>query len=56
MELISKRVKDILEYALIFIILFIGIRKGGYYKNDALIGIYLIQLVSIIYFIFVKRT
>ncbi len=52
MNINHKKIKNILEYILIFIMFFIGIRKGGYYKEDSLIGIYIIQLISILYYIF----
>lgn len=51
MDIVSKRIKSSIEYILIFVISFIGIRKGGYYKEDSLIGIYIIFLISIIYFL-----
>ena len=51
MDLLNKRVKNMLEYFFIFIIFFIGIRKGGYYKEDSLVGVYLIFLLFIIYFV-----
>ena len=51
MNNVYKKIKSILEYAIIFIIFFIGLRKGGYYKEDSLIGVYAIFLFSIIYFI-----
>ena len=51
MDNVYKKIKSIVEYAIIFIIFFIGLRKGGYYKEDSLIGVYAIFLFSIIYFI-----
>ena len=52
MDIITKKIKNILEYVLIVVIFFIGIRKGGYYKEDSLVGIYLIELITILYYIF----
>lgn len=52
MNINYKKIKNILEYILIFIMFFIGIRKGGYYKEDSLIGVYIIQLLSVLYYIF----
>lgn len=55
MDIFNKKIKNILEYVLIAIIFFIGIRKGGYYKEDSLIGVYIIELISILYFIFSNK-
>lgn len=52
MDISYKKIKNILEYILIFIMFFIGIRKGGYYKEDSLIGVYIIQLIALVYYIF----
>ena len=48
MDNVYKKIKSIVEYAIIFVIFFIGLRKGGYYKEDSLIGVYAIFLFSII--------
>ena len=44
-------IKDIFEYILLFLLFFIGLIKGGYYKHDELFLVYLIQLVSGIYLV-----
>lgn len=51
MVLDKKKINNILEYALVFILFLIGIKKGGYYKQDALIGICVIQIISAIFFL-----
>lgn len=47
----KKNIKKVLEYILIFILFFIGIRKGGYYKQDSILGVCLIQIVGAIFFL-----
>ena len=44
-------IKDIFVYILLFLLFFIGLIKGGYYKHDELFLVYLIQLVSGIYLV-----
>ena len=44
-------IKDIFEYILLFLLFFIGLIKGGYYKHYELFLVYLIQLVSGIYLV-----
>ena len=52
MQLNKEKIKNILEYVIIFLIFFVGIRKGGYYKEDSLVLVYIIQLVSLLHLIF----
>lgn len=52
MILDKKKINSILEYVLVVILFLIGIKKGGYYKQDALIGICVIQIISAIFFLF----
>ncbi len=47
----KENIKSILEYVLIVFLFFIGIKKGGYYKQDELILVYFVQLISGVYFI-----
>lgn len=51
MILDKKKINSILEYALVIILFLIGIKKGGYYKQDALIGVCVIQIISAIFFL-----
>ena len=51
MILDKKKINSILEYALVVILFLIGIKKGGYYKQDALIGVCVIQIISAIFFL-----
>ncbi len=54
-KLDKKKIGELLEFVIIVILFFIGIKKGGYYKQDSLIGVCLIQLIfTIIYFINIK--
>lgn len=55
MQLNREKVKSILEYFLIFIIFFVGLRKGGYYKEDSLVLVYIIQLVALLHLIFTEK-
>lgn len=47
----KENIKTILEYVLLVFLFFIGIKKGGYYKQDELILVYLVQVISGIFFI-----
>ncbi len=51
MTLDKKKINSFLEYIIIFSLFIIGIKKGGYYKQDSLLGIYIIQVVSAIFYI-----
>ena len=51
MVISKEKINKILEYILIIALIFIGIKKGGYYKTDSLIGIYIIQLIALVFFI-----
>jgi hypothetical protein len=55
MDIYSKKIRNILEYVLIFVVFFMGIRKGGYYKEDSLVLVYVVQLIAILYYIFSFR-
>ena len=50
MTLDKKKINNFLEYIIIFSLFIIGIKKGGYYKQDSLLGIYIIQIVSAIFY------
>ena len=52
MQINKEKIKSIIEYVLIFLIFFVGIRKGGYYKEDSLIFVYIIQLVALLHCLF----
>ena len=52
MQINKEKIKSIIEYVLIFLIFFVGIRKGGYYKEDSLIFVYIIQLVALLHCFF----
>lgn len=52
MQINKEKIKSIIEYVVIFLIFFVGIRKGGYYKEDSLIFVYIIQLVALLHCLF----
>ncbi len=51
MKIEKKNVNNFLEYILIFLIGILGLKKGGYYKQDSIILISLVMLCSLVYFI-----
>ena len=46
----KENIKNVLEYILLVFLFFIGLKKGGYYKQDELILVYFIQIILGIYF------
>ena len=46
----KENIKNVLEYILLVLLFFIGLKKGGYYKQDELILVYFIQIILGIYF------
>lgn len=55
MEKIINKGKNIIEICIIFCIMFIGIRKGGYYKLDSLGIMYFLDLFILIYLLLLEK-
>ena len=55
MEKIINKGKNIIEICIIFCIMFIGLRKGGYYKLDSLGIMYFLDLFMLIYLLLLEK-
>ena len=48
----KSEIKKCIDFLLIIIFTIIAIRKGGYYKIDSMLGIFLLQITFFIYYLF----
>lgn len=46
----KKKINNILDYILIFILFLLALNKGGYYKQDSIIFVYIIQIISAFFY------
>lgn len=51
MNIDKKKIISFLEYVLLFFVFLIGMKKGGYYKADSVVSIFLIEIISLVIFI-----
>lgn len=52
----NKKIKNVFEYMILFLVFFLGLKKGGYYKADSVVIVFFMDILLGMYFVIFRKS